>query len=762
MTSQTAEAPGLPILSLSALPGGTWSLVNPVGLRCAGLPMRLLSALSTGHASTTDAGPDHAQGLIARCSAALRVAVRDTRFEEALAWQNPGAVATARSYAATTQTAARNARLRDREIRLVRYLTRYTTKTETIGFFGPLAYVHVVDTPTEVVQHPAWPLVTRRLTVMEPWAAQELGRTIAALPQASPWLRIRRRANLPVHVNPGPHTPLELQLLRACDGTVTAAEAIRNAIEGSAWTPAEAWSAFDTLHGRGLLIATWNVPLGVAAARDLGAAVAAVPDPAVRAALAAPLDRFNAYLLALHDASGDADAVVAALDRLGETFHQLTGRAAVRRHGQMYARRQVAFQDTLRSGTVTIGSLGLAPLTEPLEALLTIARWITWATAEAYRRHLTDEWRERGGQSLGGVWPQVMRAFYGSRRPLETVLADLRRRWCLLTAADDAQPTHHEGADFLRRARALFDAPAPGWSGAAFHSPDLQMSTRHTGSGHRTHYVLSELHIAAPTLQGSIFEWPYPDEDLTHLVHRITGPQYVPAYPSSWPRSTGRVSPARSLPGDTTFAFIDVEGLPPDAVSVADILIDPGSTDGPRLVLPDGRVVPMEEFFASFLRTLVVDAFKELDHRPHAPRLTVGDLVVQRETWRLMLDDPAFTTTQDEADALVALEQWARRHGLPAVVYVSINVETKPVFVDFTMPLTVLALRRSVRAALKTGRATRTMKVTEALPAPHDTWLRDPHDDDYAAELRMMLLDPLARPGGNPDLAHATGSPPPP
>jgi hypothetical protein len=127
-----------------------------------------------------------------------------------------------------------------------------------------------------------------------------------------------------------------------------------------------------------------------------------------------------------------------------------------------------------------------------------------------------------------------------------------------------------------------------------------------------------------------------------------------------------------------------------------------------------------------------------------------------------VLDDPAFTTTQDEAHALVAIEQWRRGHGLPGTVYVSINVETKPVFVDLGMPLTVLALRRSVRAALKTGRATRTMKVTEALPAPHDTWLRDPHDDRYAAELRMMLVDPLARPHAGPDPAHASGFPPPP
>lgn len=746
VTSQGTWDHLLPHPETRALPGGTWGLVRPVGLRSAGLPAELLSELV---ADPGDPAIGHSPGARIRWSSErLKRAVEDPRFEEALAWQNPNVLHSARSFAMTPPNVGRNAKHRDREFRLVRYLTRYTAKTETIGFFGPIGYVFVDETQTGVVQKPSVPAVAGRLTALEPWAVQSIGQAIAELPEAANWLHIRRRSAHAIHAGSSGLNDIAERLIRICDGQITRAEVIKQTASHGPWEIDEVTRQVTQLLERGELIESWNIPLTTDATDTLTAALESIPNVDDRAALRQPLVNILDDLRELDLASGDPDLVVKAQTQLAEGFREITGKAATRRPGQMYAGRLVAYQEAFRNGQVRMGALAFDPLVAPLEGMLTIARWVTWAGARAYRRHYVQCWGDRHGEPLTGVWNEIVRDFYGASAPKSEVLAELRLRWQEVMGSEENSLTDPD--EFLSRCLRVFGAPGPGWSGAAIHSPDVQM----VSVGGEQRFVLSELHIAAATLQGELFEWPMRnDQNFTKLAHEITGTQYVPMFPAAWPRSTGRVSPSLPLPGDTTFAFADVQGGPPETVSIGDIRLDIGSGPTPGVRLPDGTQVAFEEFFASFLSAAFVDALKELHPEAHTPRQTVGELVIAREGWRLPLGDEAFTRDQPEDACLVAVENWRQEHDLPEALYARITGETKPVFVDFRMPLTVLALRRSVRAAIVGGRAGEEFAVSEALPHPADSWLLDANGDRFPSELRMMFVDPLRtskKGGGEP------------
>lgn len=725
--------------------------MTPMALRSGGLPVSLLPPLTAKGSRQELATLETAQATIRDCSETLKDAVGKDRFLEALAWQNPGAAAVARSFARSSGTVSRNAKHRDREHRLIRYLTRYTAKTETIGFFGPVGYLRAVRGRFHIQQLPVEPLIRRSITVTEPWAVQELADRLAKQPDAAPWLLLRRRATFSLQRATGAFTDLEWDLLLASDGTRTQAEVLTKVAGQSAiaWTRTEALAALGSLRRRGLLTASWNIALDVTAAADLTAAVHAIPDLQTRHTLSSPLDAVAAGVDRLHNASGDPDRVLAAQAALSNTFEQITGQSGSRRPGQSYAGRLVAYQDSLRQGEVTMGDGCWESLTPPLEGMLTIARWLTWSTAHAYNTHFLPQWRQLAGRRLAEAWPELIRAFFGATaRPIAAVLKELQHRWQAVWSSCDSQDQKFLPAPvFANRVRGLFTAPAPGWSAAAIHSPDIQLYPRpgsDPGSG-PDQYVLSELHISMATMEGPIFEWPYPDRELSRLVNRIIGPQVVPAFPRSWPRNTGRVRPATAYPADTVFAFADAEGLPARTISYTDILIDldaGGQQLG--LKLPDGTVVSFSEFFASFLSAVVADALRSLQAGPHTPRTTAGDLVLIRETWTVGIEDEAFTADMNEGEALLAVRDWGRRHQLPPTVYASLAGETKPFLVDFDSPLMVLAFRNAARAALRSRLATSTVRISEALPHPEQAWLRDTRGERYAAEVRIMLVDPLA------------------
>jgi Lantibiotic dehydratase, N terminus len=761
-----------------ALGDAGWRVWRSALLRGAGFPIGGLDRFADRElAAAADAAiaePDARAGFEAAFDAAARRLGRtvhdiagDPLFREALTWQNPVAVRTMLDPLRRHGLAPkRDAGQREKEARLARYWARYCAKNDSIGFFGPVCWVDVRDDDSAVGAVPGPGLVRRRRTYLEWWTLAALAQRLAADPVVRPWLPCALQPMLSlaggavVHPLRG-RVPLgraEAAVLARCDGR-PAVEVARQAVADPASglrREEDALLALESLVEREIVVWGVDLPLSLRAEDVLAERLAAIGDPAARARATAAYRELQEGRAQVAAAAGDADALLAAIDGLGETFSRLADRPASRAAGQTYAGRTVCYEDAVRDLDVAVGRRVLAELAPPLSLLLTSARWLTAALAEAYETALREVYRDLAGGgaddgapvSLAELWYLAQGMFYGGgAKPADAVAAEFTRRWSELLALDsDAREVRYRSEELADAVRSAFPAERPGWAFGRFHSPDVHILAPSVEAIERGEYgfALGELHAAWVALSSELFVVAHPDPPaLREFVVRDVGRGRLhPLLPDTWPRLTARTSDGLRDPGEPQLGFMPAPGADPDlllpitALTVSDV-------DGQLTVAaPDGRRWPLVEALGSYLSTLSVDAFKLLGSFRHSPRVTVDRLVVARECWRRELAEVTFDGVRDERRRYLAVRAWRAELGLPERVFVKPDTELKPFYVDLTSPAYVNVLSKSLHTARAEADGPAGLTVSEMLPAAEHAWVPDGAGRRYASELRLQVVDP--------------------
>lgn len=128
------------------------------------------------------------------------------------------------------------------------------------------------------------------------------------------------------------------------------------------------------------------------------------------------------------------------------------------------------------------------------------------------------------------------------------------------------------------------------------------------------------------------------------------------------------------------------------------------------------------------------------------PRVTLGDIVLQRRSWRFAADAlPPVVAGQPDEQWFLAWREWQRAAGLPRHVFAALGGEHKPQYVDFDSYPCVRLLDTAVRKSASA------VVFSEMLPGPDELWLGDAEGEGggnrYVTELTVEL-DGLARPDG--------------
>jgi hypothetical protein len=149
---------------------------------------------------------------------------------------------------------------------------------------------------------------------------------------------------------------------------------------------------------------------------------------------------------------------------------------------------------------------------------------------------------------------------------------------------------------------------------------------------------------------------------------------------------------------------------------------------------------PLEDAFWLYGFLPVLWDYASFPPAPHAERLTVGRAVLRRETWNLPAGaiDWAFSpaaTNEGKARA------WADDQGMPRRVFVLAPGEIKPLYVDFHSRTLTRVLARLVRHSAEVQGPEGTLRFTEMLPTPDQTWLLDAGGNRYTSELRLVVVD---------------------
>jgi hypothetical protein len=137
----------------------------------------------------------------------------------------------------------------------------------------------------------------------------------------------------------------------------------------------------------------------------------------------------------------------------------------------------------------------------------------------------------------------------------------------------------------------------------------------------------------------------------------------------------------------------------------------------------------------------VVQTFHPVARGTHAPRVSIDDLVVSRESWTLPAAEPPFADTADERLRYAQARAWAVGHDLPRYVFLRFSGERKPIYADLTSLASIDLVSRALRRCRREGGPDATVSVVEMLPTPDQAWLVDARGRRYSAELRMVVAD---------------------
>jgi hypothetical protein len=700
-------------------------------------------------------------------SRALGEVAADERFREAVAWQNrnvlhAGVDSLLRH---NSPNASRDSKQRQNEEVVASYWQRYCVKNDTIGFFGPVGWARVVDEAGAFSARPGQSLLASRTVYFEQWGIDaliaQINKNLPAAAWASPrrlpsvrlegdWLHVsfRRPVRLP---------PKQAAVLRACDGTRTAAQVaayLRMRRAGGEWhSDAEVLTILRGLKGQGLVAWQFEVPVSAYPERRLRELLERVTDEQVRRGALSPLQELEACRARVAAAAGHNHELDAALEELDERFTNLTGVGATRAAGRMYAGRTLVYEDCRRDIEVDIGSDFVEELSGPLVMLLQSARWFTHEAGQRFRRAFREIYERLalkcGSRAVDAASfrMEVQATLFKSEIPvLDEVQDELRRRWeAVLAVSPEQRRVAYRCEDLRPAVEAAFDAPRAGWSAARHHSPDLMIAAESADAIRRGEYeiILGELHLGTITMGGSVFYQQHPSKlELLRAKERdLPEPQPVPVVPNSWLAThtfNSLDSPKDYYVEFTPESFVAEREK---AVVIADFVVE--EQDGELIARThDGRLrFEILEMFGRTFSEFVTERFRMFGPMSHTPRVQIDRVTVARETWRCAVGGLDFANLKDEPERFLATRRWARSLGMPRQVFVKVPVETKPCYVDFDSPVYVNLLAKLMRRTVQEAGEETQAVFTEMLPGVEQTWLPDAEGRQYTCELRIVALD---------------------
>jgi hypothetical protein len=419
------------------------------------------------------------------------------------------------------------------------------------------------------------------------------------------------------------------------------------------------------------------------------------------------------------------------------------------------------YEDCRRDLDLAIGPQVLEALGQPLELLLTSARWFTCQAAAAYQQIFREIYanlvRKTGSPVVDftNFWLQSETLLLKDNiEIIDNILPPFQERWARILDIPLDQRRVERSSAALRPAVAdAFAAAGPGWSSALYHSPDVMIAAESAEAILRGEYqlVLGEFHLGANTLSISAFLSQHPTpEELIQAIERDLPPgrRLVPVAPRAieW-RITTRTRLTMFSPNDYRLAFApDACGLPKQrTLPVGSLVLE--DVDGKLIVYTRDRKLSFEliEAFGEGLSPITAHHLKLLAPGRHTPRIAIDRLIVSRETWRFPLDELPFGFEHEPSARFLMARRWARDQQLPRFVFVGASVEAKPFFVDFDSPIYVDILAKVLRRVEAEGQQAAPITISEMLPRFDQLWLPDAAQQRYTSELRIVAVDQARR-----------------
>lgn len=645
---------------------------------------------------------------------------------------------------------SRNARAREHDRHLLLYLQRVCAKNDTFSEFGPSAWGTIEGESSRAAFAPV-PGVARREAFLERWTAHILATALNRDPETRPEIAPRLNPNgriegqYFIRLESGESVPLsakEQELIARCDGETAAYElgsaseledlAQRGVIVWEVEVPAMQARAFEILTDE---ISRWRDKSNRATWLSRARSIAALPERF------AASDNLESRAALMREATN-------LLDELGEMK-----KSAPR---FLYAASNPIAEECARDCGFKIGEKITDKLARDAQPWFDLWRdtyaFVASRVAEGLRGLFQSASVHNGAVAL----PTFLHHCASKNLPLtgsgivalahvafQEVKAAFREMASKRTDADEWELTADDLA-FVRR-----DFVYEKFDAYTYPSADLQLLATSFEAVERGDYqwVVAELHPPVALLHHALY-WSCPDKNaLSQALESAAcgrpGVHYgffaadftahtTVRQMDALPNLMTFVAPQRSSSGWRTVAPAEVE-----------VFVEDGTGD---VAL---RRRGSREYLGSFARGWVIPLGFHPFHfgrAPHMPRLRCGNVIVQRRSWTVRMEElKPGNYAGLSRDLVLAVEELRSAKGWPRYIYTrpteqalrrsgaeGRDKDTKPIFIDLE---SYLSLEIFHRWLVKAGE----LEVTEMLPDPdHLCWQES--DGRRTFELRTLIL----------------------
>ena len=282
-----------------------------------------------------------------------------------------------------------------------------------------------------------------------------------------------------------------------------------------------------------------------------------------------------------------------------------------------------------------------------------------------------------------------------------------------------------------------------------YPSADLQLAAADIEAVKRGDYrwILAELH-PPPALLHHCMYWACPDKPALNAALASTAmnkPNFHFGFFAADFTAHTAVRVFDAMPALTNFIAPQRANPKWNRVSPADAEVYVDGDNGDVGVRKIGTLEHLGSFARAWVIPLGFHPF-QFGLAPHTPRLRCGNVIVQRRTWTVTLEEfPRGKFNGTAPDLLVAIEQLRANRDLPRHVYIrpteqalrrsgaeGRDKDTKPIYIDLE---SYLFLEIFYRWLTKAGE----LEITEMRPAPDELWWRE-NDGRRTFELRTMIV----------------------
>ncbi len=646
---------------------------------------------------------------------------------------------------------ARNSKERARERHLLLYLQRLCGKNDTFSRFGPSTWGRLDETVTGVRFEPSAGIDERHL-LLERWTAHLLARALNADPAARRQFCPRLHPNGRIEGNEFvfiednrrvPLSPALRELLDQCDGQ----------------TPAQGLEAglpqLEELVDLGVLLLGAEVPaLEANAFGVLVQDIAAWPAGEVRTGW---LDRAE-RLGRLPAEFGASTAIAHRVTVMNEARRLLGELGETEALGQraLYKAANPILEECARFSQFHLGVEAAAALTREGRPWLDLWRdtyaFVASRLAQALR-HLHQSAPRHDGAV---AWPAFLAHCARQNMPLtghglvapghvafQEVKGAFRR--ALEERAGEAEvELTAEDCAIVRRS---FSFPA--FDEYTYPSADLQIAARSFEAMARGEYqwIIAELHPAVALLHHGLF-WSCPEKEvLAGALRATTFGQPSPHYGFHAADFTAHTTVhLMEALGEQSVFVAPQRGRPEwNPIPPAEVEVVVQEESGDVVLRQRGTGRHLGSLARNWLIPLGFHPF-HFGRTPHMPRLRCGNVIVQRRSWTVKLEELAPGNHAGISPALVsAVESLRAEKGWPRHIYIrpteqalrrsgaeGRDKDTKPVYVDLE---SYLFLEIFHRWLTKAGE----LEVTEMLPDPEHLCWQEP-GGNHTFEIRTLIV----------------------